>query len=434
MAARPWEAFVSAKVGLVRSMSPQARGDEEPEPPYLYTATLSNFDFRVADKQDRLAAGKGRTREAAMSAAIGEALERYCANHWDPRKAFLARWEQLQIPAVSPDECVLYSDRQYASADWPYHRWNPDDEVTWLPAVEMPASSPVAVPASLVYLVYPLGRANDSFALSSSNGLAAGPTLDDAILSGLSELIERDALLTTWMNRLPAVEIELAGLGGPVAAVCRHYARFGVEPRAFLMRTDLPSSVVMAVALDSAPGRPATLIGMGCHLDPSMALEKAVFELCQARPSESKRYQDKPPGSRLKSYEDVRSLEDHPAFLSLPERRGEFEFLWRRAESARLQDLPGQSCGDTKRDLEYLVRGLSERGHRVVYADLTTADVAPSGIRVVRTLATGLQPIHFGYGQERLGGRRLFELPHKLGFAAGPRTEADLNPCPHPLA
>jgi ribosomal protein S12 methylthiotransferase accessory factor len=415
-------------------VSPQARGDEEPEPPYLYTATLSNFDFRVADKQDRLAAGKGGTREAAISSAIGEALERYCAYHWDPRKTFVARWGELRLPAVSPNECVLYSDRQYASADWPYHRWNPEDEVTWLPAIELPANCPVAVPAGLVYLVYPVGRAGDSFAPATSNGLAAGPSLEAAILSSLSELIERDALLTTWMNRLPAIEIELAGAGGPAAHVCRHYARFGVELRALVLRTDLPSSVVMAVALDSARERPATLIGMGCHLDPAVALEKAVFELCQARPSESKRYQDKPPGARLKVYENVRSLEDHPAFLSLPERRGEFTFLWSRNEKTRLQDLPSRSCGDTKGDLEFLVRGLSERGHRVVCADLTTADVAPSGIRVVRTLATGLQPIHFGYGQERLGGRRLFELPQKLGLAAGKRTEAELNPCPHPLA
>jgi ribosomal protein S12 methylthiotransferase accessory factor len=197
---------------------------------------------------------------------------------------------------------------------------------------------------------------------------------------------------------------------------------------------DLPPFVMMTMALDSGPERPATLIGMGCRLDPAVALEKAVFELCQARPSESRRYCDNPPQPRLKTYEDVRALEHHPAFLSLPERRGEFEFLWARAESARLEDLPGRSAGDTKRDLESIVRGRSERGHRVVYADLTTADVAPSGIRVVCTLATGLQPIHFGYGQERLGGNRLFELPQKLGLAPSARTVADLNPCPHPLA
>jgi ribosomal protein S12 methylthiotransferase accessory factor len=42
--------------------------------------------------------------------------------------------------------------------------------------------------------------------------------------------------------------------------------------------------------------------------------------------------------------------------------------------------------------------------------------------------------MHFGYGEERLGGKRLFEIAHILGHAAGTRGESELNPCPHPLA
>lgn len=52
---------------------------------------------------------------------------------------------------------------------------------------------------------------------------------------------------------------------------------------------------------------------------------------------------------------------------------------------------------------------------------------------MVRTLATGLQPIHFGYGEERLGGTRLYRLPRLLGYGTSDRNEASLNPCPHPL-
>jgi hypothetical protein len=36
-------------------------------------------------------------------------------------------------------------------------------------------------------------------------------------------------------------------------------------------------------------------------------------------------------------------------------------------------------------------------------------------------VAGELQPIHFGFGEERLGGSRLSALD-------------DLNPCPHPMA
>lgn len=434
MPVRPWRDLVSPKVGLVRSLSPQGRGAEEPMPPHLYTATLSNFDFRNVDRQERIAAGKGRTEEQAKAAAIGEAVERYCAYHWNPVKTFVATQDKTELPTVSPNECVLYSERQYSSPDWNYHRWNPEDEVTWVPAVELPEGRQVAAPASLVYLVFPVPRREDLFAPATSNGLAAGPSLNAAILGGLCELMERDAILITWMNRLPAVEIEFAHTRGIASSIQVHYSRFGVQLRAFLIPTDLPASIVMAEAADSDPKRPATVIGMGCHLNPTVALEKALFELCQGRPSESRMYLEKPPGERLRRYEDVKDLEDHSAFLSVPGRRHEFEFLWSRGEKVRLEDLPNPSVGDVDRDLETCVRGLTERGHRVVYVDLTTPDVAPFGYHVVRTFATGLQPIHFGWGQERLGGRRLFELPQQLGLASTVRTEADLNPCPHPLA
>jgi ribosomal protein S12 methylthiotransferase accessory factor len=49
-------------------------------------------------------------------------------------------------------------------------------------------------------------------------------------------------------------------------------------------------------------------------------------------------------------------------------------------------------------------------------------------------LITGIQPIHFGHGLERLGGRRLYELPWKAGFTERPTSETSLNACPHPLA
>src|SRR5262249_50013369 len=85
-------------------------------------------------------------------------------------------------------------------------------------------------------------------------------------------------------------------------------------------------------------------------------------------------------------------------------------------------------------NLARCVATLVAAGCRVAYADLTTADLRGYPIRVARAVATGLQPIHFGYGEERLGGHRLFELPRKLGLAAHVLGESDLNPCPHPLA
>ena len=124
--------LVSPRVGLVRDVGPQGRSADEPMPPYLYTATLSNFDFRVASRSDRMAAGKGMTKEEAMTAAIGEATERYCAYHWDPQRTFVAKAGDIKSRFISPQDCVLYSDRQYNIFEWPHPRWTPDRELAWL--------------------------------------------------------------------------------------------------------------------------------------------------------------------------------------------------------------------------------------------------------------------------------------------------------------
>jgi len=431
---RDWRELISRKVGLIRSISPQVRAPNEPQPPYLSTATVSNFDFRNVAKQDRLAAGKGRTEAESQAAAVGEAVERYCAAHWDTHRTVVAKWEEVRKSAIAPSEFVLYSERQYAMPGWPHPRWTPEMEVTWVPGVELPQEREVALPASLIYLISPPPRVEEMFVPATSNGLAAGPDLPSAVYSGLCELMERDALLIAWMNRLPAIEIEVDHSGVYTPAIVRHYRKFGVELRAFRMPYDLPVSVVMAIGFDSHPEKPAAVVGMGCHSDPSVALDKAVFEMCQGRPSESRLFIDRPPAERLRKYDDVKELEDHAAYLTIRENLHEFEFLWSTGKKARTRDLPNPSADTAERNLAICVAALAERGHRFAYIDLTTSDLQAYPYRVVRTVATGLQPIHFGWGEERLGGDRLFDLPHELGFAAARRTEADLNPCPHPLA
>ena len=274
----------------------------------------------------------------------------------------------------------------------------------------MPSGQQVAL-ASLVYLVHPVPPPEDFSAPASSNGLAAGPTLEAAILAGICELMERDALLVAWMNRLPAIELDLNSAGNLVTGIQKHYRHFSVDVRAFLIPSDLPAAVVLALSCDDDAHKPAQVVGMGCHPAPAIALTKALFEMCQGRPSESKRFMDKPPRGRLNQYSDVKTLDDHSAFASLPEQRKEFSFLWERGIKARISDLPNPSRSDAALDLEYCVGKLVALGERIAYVDLTMPDIAGHGFHVVRTLITGLQPIHFGYGEERLGGRRLFELP-----------------------
>jgi ribosomal protein S12 methylthiotransferase accessory factor len=426
--------LVSDRTGIIRSLSEINRGAAEPSPPVFYLAILAHFDFRKAPVEDRIGVGKGLTKADAMAGAVGEALERYCGSQPDSGAVKRFAWIERPSDAIRPTDCVLYSDRQYARADFRYQRWREDQVVSWIPAVDLSNGAPVWVPTSLIFLDYAGNSADVFFCPPTSNGLGAGASLELAALSGLYELIERDSFLVTWMNRLPAYEA-LAPASAPIETnFIRHYARFGIETRVFRLETDLPAHVMMAILLDRSGEGPAAVVGLGCHPDPFVAFRKAIFEAAQTRPSYAQRFKDRATWEGLREYRDVRTLADHSAFFASTDRLAEFDFLFDHGNKLDLADLSNFAASDAERELARISEALSGAGCRVICADLTTPDLHGYPVRVVRVLAMGLQPIHFGYGEERLGGRRLFELPMRLGHTRSVVDETELNPCPHPLS
>ncbi len=429
----PLADLISPRTGIIRSLSRVSRGTEEPSPPVVCQCLVSQFDYRTANTTDRMTAGKGETEKEAMLGAIGEALERYCSYQENPDAVFRATVAELGKAAISPHEFVLYSERQYAAPGFKYAKPDDQSKIGWTRAVELPGESEAFAPASLVYLYFNTEGPDGYFCPPTSNGLAAGPSLDAAILGGLYELIERDAFLLTWMNRLPAPHVDYSGIGGIAARIHSHYARFGVDALVFDLTTDIGVPVMMAMAVDRSGDGPAVVVGLGCHLNPAVALKKALMEVCQVRPSETIKFTKTPPAERLKTYRDVKTLEDHAGFAAIPGNLHEFGFLLDSPRSRQIESLTNASASEAKADLAHCVSLLRAAGCRVAYVDLTTPDVAPYGVSVVRAIATGLQPMHFGAGEERLGGPRLFAAAAKLGHANGIRTEHDLNPCPHPM-
>jgi len=426
--------LVSARVGIVRSVGAVPRGADEPVPPVIHRAILSHFDFRSAPPSERATAGKGLTDAEAERSAIAEAVERYCAVQVDPSMMRRATWRDVAPNAIAPGDCVLYSARQYEQGTAPAVRWNENDEITWARGRELPEDRDVWLPASLVYLALPPDP-RERFCEPTSSGLAAGASVAMAVLHALYELVERDAFLLTWMNKLPAPEIDLTGIQGPVARIAVHFARLGRTLRVFDVAVDIAIPVMMAVVVDTRGAGPAVIVGLGCNLDPNVALMSAVLEVCQTNWAEGLRRRSRLPGAvDPVRYRDVRTLEDHAAFASGIGHLQEFAFLFDRTERRAIGAVPNTASGSVERDLTRCIELLTAARSRVAYADLTTPDVRPYGIHVVRAIATGLQPIHFGFGHERLGGRRLFEVARRMGHASTDRTEADLNPCPHPLA
>jgi ribosomal protein S12 methylthiotransferase accessory factor len=422
--------LVSPRVGVIRSLDRVQCAIEQPDPPVIYRAVLAHFDFKPASPLDQSAIGKGETAEEAMAAAIGEAVKLYCASHPDPERMLLATYKELGSRAFSPAELVLHSEAQYGSEGFPFARFDEDAPLTWMPARSVADGSEIHVPASFVYMKHTYRGPAEYLTDPTSSGLAFGPDLPTAILGGLFELVGGDAFLIHWVNRLPAPRVDLIGLGGVCGSIIEHFSRFDVDVFAFNLTTDLRIPVMMGLAIDRSGRAPAAAVGLGCRPNPAEALGESLMDMCRAYGAGSGRAGHRPQKALALSREDVREPDDHGTLFSGEQALDELDFLLEGDRVQRIEDLPPGPPGD----LDAYAGLMARAGHRVVYVDVTTPDIRTLNLRVVRTLAAGLQPLHFGYGRERRGGNRLYAVPRILGYFDRVRAESELSSCPHPLA
>jgi ribosomal protein S12 methylthiotransferase accessory factor len=269
----------------------------------------------------------------------------------------------------------------------------------------------------------------------TSNGLAAGPRLADAVLAAVYETLERDAFLITWLNRLPARRFDAAKHPDPeVQQLARAYQRRGVELTLFELPSDHPVTVFVGIAFQRGGfGGPYATVGLGADLDPRAAARRAALEVGQVRPAFRERCRTHDSARIAELVRDptaVRTLDDHALLYADPAMASAFDFL----EGERGQWSAATTPLDERLPLAQVVEHFRAVGQDILYVNLTPRDLEPLGLFTARALLPGFQPIWFGRGERRLGGRRLFELPQRLGMRAAPTEVGALNPLPHPIA
>jgi ribosomal protein S12 methylthiotransferase accessory factor len=364
--------------------------------------------------------GKGATRESAVRSAIGEGIERYSASLWDPASLTRASLNQLDKHAFDPRWLVLYEDTQYAQPDFPFVPFDPDLPLYWAQGTWLDSGKRVQLPAIATYMHFPADAA-ERFAQTTSNGLAAGTTFEDAALRALYELIERDAFMLFWLARRPALRIAENG-GDPVTRrALLEVERLGARTELYLLDAGTEHPTVVCLGLGDGRSWPGATIGLCAHADIGIAVQRAVLEHGHAG-AYIRRLMLEGRHEGISSTEQVVTGLDHALYYVPPARAAALEPLRsgteRPATVAELRSRYRQEAS-----LAACAARLRDAGVRAAVVDVTSPDVALAPLRVVRAFGTYMQPIDFGTANRRLKSPRLEAL--LSGRAA---TE------PHPLA
>jgi thiazole/oxazole-forming peptide maturase SagD family component len=170
------------------------------------------------------ASGKGMTADQARVSCLAEAVERYSCGWVQSAPRKLGRIADFGDTAWHPDNLLLFSDAQYDNRATlnkpagPLHfiprRFDETAEIEWSPVWSLTNECERWLPTRRCYFDYQAINVpgDHAFCYADSNGCASGATMSEAILQGMLELVERDAVALWWYNRIQRRGISLEGI------------------------------------------------------------------------------------------------------------------------------------------------------------------------------------------------------------------------------
>ena len=351
--------------------------------------------------------GKGTNAEAAETACVAEALERYSLA-WRGDEPII-RASLGAIDAIAPNTIAQYSEAQLAtrtvqecgenSMFWIPAPLDPKTEVGWVECQRVGEGPARYVPAAGVYFAYPFETA-EPYVIADSNGCAAGRNHEEALANALFELIERDALAIWWYNRVRRPSVPLPEMKDEaIEEIVTGLQKEGRVPEVLEITTDLklPAYVALAPKADGSE----VVFGAAAHVCPQRALYKALAEVSQIA-----YWKDRvSPNPELAEWLRVANTQ-----------KPEFEWLMPLGTAS----LPARRLATPTQSIEACAENLTRAGIEAYWIEVTRREI---GLPVVRAIAPGLRN-----PWARFAPGRLYDTPVRLGWRSRPAEESSLNP------
>lgn len=388
---------------------------------------------------DEVTGGHSHSYADSELAGILEGLERFCGV--TPRgKQTVVRdtYSHLKAAALDPSTVGLHAEEQYEHSDFPFNPYDPESPMEWVWGYSFQQERPILIPKLLAY--YSLND-GEGFVYETSNGCAVGGSLEEAILYGILEVVERDSFLLTWYAGLQVPQLDYISSGDSelILMIQRLKAVTGYEVSIYntTMENGIPS--IWALAKGGSKDGVNLLCAAGAHLDPIRAAKSAIHELAGMIPTAEKRLKERRSEAEA-MFDDsflVEHMADHSLLYSLPQAEERLHFLLDEGNPVRtfaeeFRPLTWQE--DLTEDLKQILQVFRRLQMDVIVVDQSSSETLRNGLRCVKVLIPGMLPMTFGHHLTRLIGlNRVLEVPMKLGYTTRRLTPQELNPYPHPF-
>lgn len=313
--------------------------------------------------------GKGITKDHARASAMMEGFERYSAERQDSDEVTIAGLDEISDLGeyINPESLNLPKDFKKQSLD--------SMKLEWSPVKDIISDKEYYIPTNAIYHPYIHGNDCESLFKSNTNGLASGNILEEAILHGIFEVIERDAWSIFELTHKNYAQIDLDSIESDIVNdTIDRFESNGIKIKLMDFTADINVPTIAASADDTVTRDAGLLtLGMGTHLDPEVAILRALTEVAQSRATQIN-------GARE---DTVRADFAREAGYERMKRINKYYFR-EEDEKISLSSIENKSTTSITTDLEIVKDELIANDiDKILYYDLTRPELDVSVVRVI---------------------------------------------------
>ena len=313
--------------------------------------------------------GKGITTTHAKASAMMEGFERYSAEKQDD-KIIVGT-----VPEISSEYKII--DLKSLNLPNDFDMKSIDSiNLEWSIAHDLISDDDYYIPSNAVFHPYiPSDKSTRSLFKSNTNGLASGNSLEEAILHGMFEVIERDAWSIFELTHKNSSQIDLDSIESEIIQeALLKFSENEIKIKLMDLTADINIPTIAASADDTLLKDAGLLtLGIGTHLDPEVAILRALTEVAQSRATQIHGAREdtvRADFARNAGYERMKRINKH----YFDEDDGKIS----------LSEIPNNSTDSITKDIDIVLEELNKNEiEHVLYYDLTRPELNVNVVRVI---------------------------------------------------
>lgn len=373
------------------------------------------------------------SREVALLKFIGEASERFSLNVYREKNSILSSYRKLQEKAININNIVSLSKKQLQNPNYLRFRYDQDSEFLWTRGISLKDGKKYYIPTQLIYLSYKYRPKEKIIYLPISTGAAGGTSLLSAISRGICEVVERDAFLITYLNKLKVPKVNLKSINNSeIDEWLELFERYRLELSVFDVTTEIDIPTFLTIVIDRSGIGSAVSAGLKTHLNPIEAILGSIAESQHPRCWIREIVEDHPGKIKKITPKKIKTIEERALYWFPINRIKDIEFLTNQ-ENQELKSYSFSKDLSEKKYLEVILEKVFKQNMDVYFKEITFPKFKRLGYYVVKVIIPQTTPFYLNEEVPYFGGKRLYEVPKLIGLKLSIAKEENLNTIPHPF-